>query len=166
MDMPIGLFCSVRDATSGLELINSSEAQCRRGFVRSETPVYGAAIEDWIDENIAQDQIVLTSASTSGANDAVLSGLGAGFLPRFFARRLEFITELMPPRPDWVVPIWGVTHVDLHRSAKVQNFLGLIKKLPSIRRAGQSMSMNAIDKQNSSAQFVEFCSNYTPQAVS
>ena len=26
----------------------------------------------------------------------------------------------MPPRPDWSVPLWLVTHVDQHRTPKVQ----------------------------------------------
>jgi DNA-binding transcriptional LysR family regulator len=34
----------------------------------------------------------------------------------------------MPPRPDWEAPLWLVTHVDLHRTLKVQRFLSHLKQ--------------------------------------
>jgi hypothetical protein len=33
----------------------------------------------------------------------------------------------MPPLPEWDSPLWIVTHVDLHRSLKVQSFLTTLK---------------------------------------
>jgi hypothetical protein len=34
----------------------------------------------------------------------------------------------MPPRPEWESPLWLVTHVDLHRTTKVQAFVTHIKE--------------------------------------
>jgi len=34
---------------------------------------------------------------------------------------------VMAPRPEWEAPLWIVTHVDLHRTVKVQAFLAHLK---------------------------------------
>ena len=33
----------------------------------------------------------------------------------------------MPPREEWSAKLWLVTHVDLHRTTKVQAFLSFLK---------------------------------------
>ena len=33
----------------------------------------------------------------------------------------------MAPIPEWEAPLWIVTHVDLHRTLKVQSFLACLK---------------------------------------
>jgi DNA-binding transcriptional LysR family regulator len=38
------------------------------------------------------------------------------------------MVEILPPLEDWRVPLWLVTHVDLHRTAKVQAFLKHLKE--------------------------------------
>ena len=34
---------------------------------------------------------------------------------------------VLPPSEEWSVPLWIVTHADLHRTAKVQAFLAHVK---------------------------------------
>ena len=51
---------------------------------------------------------------------------------RFFDHRREwartdFENEGLP-RPEWEAPLWIVTHVDLHRTLKVQSFLAHLKR--------------------------------------
>ncbi|MEM8919557.1 MAG: LysR family transcriptional regulator [Pseudomonadota bacterium] len=101
-------------------------------FVKCEEPVYGSSVKQWIDENIREDQIVLSSYSVQSANDAILSGLGAGFLPYFLGRSVNWLNEVVIPRPDWRVPVWMVTHVDVHRTPKVRNFLNALKEVPNL----------------------------------
>ena len=55
------------------------------------------------------------------------AGAGLGFLPVLAARARSDLIEVMPPRPAWDVPLWLVTHVDLHRTRKVQAFLAHLK---------------------------------------
>ncbi|MFO0513797.1 MAG: LysR family transcriptional regulator, partial [Rhodobacterales bacterium] len=38
------------------------------------------------------------------------------------------LVEIMPSRPEWEVPLWLVTHVDLHRTPKVQAFVAHIRE--------------------------------------
>jgi hypothetical protein len=39
------------------------------------------------------------------------------------------LVQVLPPRPEWEVPLWLVTHVDLHRTAKVQAVVGALKRV-------------------------------------
>ena len=54
-------------------------------------------------------------------------GMGIGFLPSRAAREDAGLVEIMPPLPEWDAALWVVTHVDLHRSHKVQSFLAILK---------------------------------------
>lgn len=38
------------------------------------------------------------------------------------------LERVLPPRPDCEVPLWLVTHVDLHRTAKVQAAAAALKR--------------------------------------
>jgi DNA-binding transcriptional LysR family regulator len=133
--MSLGLYCSdLNDHVPHLQDIDDA-CPCGCPFIVSERNIYGQSIEHWIDANINPEQVVLTASSIRGANDAVLSGLGAGFLPSYLAQRTNSLLEIIPSMPDWNVPLWIVTHVDLHRTAKVQSFLGYVKTLPKIDEA-------------------------------
>ncbi len=57
---------------------------------------------------------------------AVRSGLGAGFLPSLRAEEAS-LKQLVEPKEDWHEATWLVTHVDMHRTAKVQAFIQLAK---------------------------------------
>jgi DNA-binding transcriptional LysR family regulator len=37
------------------------------------------------------------------------------------------LTEVIPSLDEWSAPLWLVTHVDLHRTTKVQAFLRFMK---------------------------------------
>ena len=48
-------------------------------------------------------------------------------MPCCEAVRRGGLIEVMPSAPDWSAPLWLVTHVDLHRTHKVQTFLSFLK---------------------------------------
>ena len=54
--------------------------------------------------------------------------LARGLSP-FFGRAAgdADLVEVLPSRPEWDAPVWLVTHVDLHRTLKVQSFLNHLK---------------------------------------
>jgi len=45
-----------------------------------------------------------------------------------FGPRHPELVQVMPPQPDWSGALWLVTHVDLHRTNKVQAFLRFLKE--------------------------------------
>ncbi len=59
---------------------------------------------------------------------AVVSGAGIGFISAYQAAQQPGLIEVMAPRPEWEAPLWIVTHVDLHRTLKVQSFLNALKE--------------------------------------
>jgi DNA-binding transcriptional LysR family regulator len=59
---------------------------------------------------------------------AILSGAGIGFMPLWDARHYPDLVQVLPPRDEWTAPLWLVTHVDLHRTMKVQTFTNFLKQ--------------------------------------
>ena len=60
--------------------------------------------------------------------DAVLAGAGIGFVTTWEMKHYPELVEVIPSQDDWSGPLWLVTHVDLHRTTKVQAFLAFLKK--------------------------------------
>ena len=83
---------------------------------------------EWMRETIPREQVVITSDSIAALWAAVHTGNAAGFLPRTMAKTASLV-ELMPAQDDWHEQVWAVTHVDLHRSAKVQAFVQAMKRI-------------------------------------
>ena len=82
----------------------------------------------WLSTHVPPEKIAITSDSIAALWAAVRLGDVAGFLPRVTAEGTQLV-ELAPPRDDWHEQIWAVTHVDLHRSAKVQAFVSIMKRV-------------------------------------
>ena len=60
--------------------------------------------------------------------DAILAGAGIGFMSTWELSRHPDLVEVISSQDDWVGQLWLVTHVDLHRTTKVQTFLSFLKK--------------------------------------
>ena len=97
-------------------------------FVGSDSEVPRAPFLLWMRENVPRECIRFTSNEGSVLKQIILDGNGIGFLSAMTAAEHTGLIEVCRPEPNWSVPIWIVTHVDLHRSAKVQ---GLLKHLTS-----------------------------------
>ena len=59
---------------------------------------------------------------------AVIDGLGIGLFPTFLASENKDLEQVMPLVDEWRSDLWIVTHVDLHRTAKVKACFDLIRK--------------------------------------
>ena len=58
---------------------------------------------------------------------AIQAGMGLGFLPVVQGRADPRLIEVVGPQADWESPFWLVTHVDLHRTPKVQAALRALR---------------------------------------
>jgi DNA-binding transcriptional LysR family regulator len=96
-------------------------------FVGSDDKNSRAPFNRWLWRNVEPASIVFRSSDVRALEEAVRAGAGIGFLPCWDAARSEDIVEVMPPQDDWSAPLWLVTHVDLHRTVKVQSFLSHLK---------------------------------------
>nr|WP_319247896.1 LysR family transcriptional regulator [uncultured Celeribacter sp.] len=81
----------------------------------------------WFAENVPSDRIVFRTTEGESMAEAIMAGAGAGFLPIWMAQRVPELVELMPPTAELDSQNWLVTHVDLHRTPKVQAFLTFLK---------------------------------------
>ncbi len=81
----------------------------------------------WITEHIGEPTVAVTANDPIFVRDAVQSGLGVGVLSEFDVAGKDELCALLPENEDWSVPLWLVTHVDLHRTEKVQEMLKHIK---------------------------------------
>jgi DNA-binding transcriptional LysR family regulator len=81
----------------------------------------------WVIKHITQDNIALETMHQNVVNSAVHSGVGLGFLAVQDTTDQPDLIEVLPPQEDWSANLWIVTHVDLHRTQKVQEFLRFLK---------------------------------------
>ncbi|WP_281981017.1 LysR family transcriptional regulator [Thalassorhabdomicrobium marinisediminis] len=82
----------------------------------------------WLVDHVPADRINFRTTDNRATLGAVRAGAGIGFVARHALQENPDLVEVMPSLPEWSVPLWLVTHVDLHRSTKVQSFLSFLKK--------------------------------------
>src|SRR6056297_2891573 len=87
-----------------------------------------APFELWLREHIPPERIVFRVSDAGRVRDAIEAGAGIGFVSCWEAERTEGLVRLFETRPEWSAPSWIVTHVDLHRTTKVQTFLKFLKE--------------------------------------
>ena len=72
-------------------------------------------------------QFTFRSDDNIPLTQAVLAGAGIGFMMDWEVKAHPDLVEVWPMQDEWPTPWWLVTHVDLHRTAKVQAFLTFLK---------------------------------------
>ena len=96
-------------------------------FVMNDSTASRAPFHQWLRARVPAEQMSFRVSAPEDSKFGVLAGLGLGFVPCFEARGYPELIEVMPPIPEWEAPLWLVTHVDLHRTLKVQSFLNHLK---------------------------------------
>jgi DNA-binding transcriptional LysR family regulator len=96
-------------------------------FVCADTETTRAPFHRWLRANVRSDQITYTATEPAALEQAVRLGAGIGFLSAFRGASDCDMVEILPPRDEWEAPLRIVTHVDLHRTRKVQAFLTHLK---------------------------------------
>lgn len=96
-------------------------------FVAQDSDESRAPYAQWLRQNAPSETLRFRSSDTRAMRAAVLAGAGIGFLPAFEAQTNPDLTEVYPHQDAWDGPLWLVTHVDLHRTTKVQTFLSFLK---------------------------------------
>ena len=97
-------------------------------FVGHDDADFRAPYARWLRAHAPDARFVFRSTDFLSIQEAIAAGAGIGFIPCCDAARRDDLVEVMPPIPDWAAPLWLVTHVDLHRTHKVQTFLQFLKE--------------------------------------
>ena len=96
-------------------------------FVCADAEMTKAPFHRWLRSMVQPEQIVYAATEPAALEEGVRQGAGIGFVSAFRAAQNPDLVEILPPRPEWESPLRIVTHVDLHRTRKVQAFLTHLK---------------------------------------
>ncbi len=102
-------------------------------FVLNEAENVRELIGLWLDKHVRPEMVALSTQDMVAVEEAICSGIGIGFLGDQEASMRSGVTAIFPPNPDWTIPCWIVTHVDLHHTEKVKAMLECIKSLDTLR---------------------------------
>lgn len=97
-------------------------------FVCTDAETTRAPFYRWLRATVQPEQITYAATEPAALEAAVRMGAGIGFVMAFRAAEDPELIEVLPSRPEWEAPLRIVTHVDLHRTRKVQAFLGHLKE--------------------------------------
>lgn len=108
--------------------LNKDNALDGLRYVALDDLNHRAPTMQWLRENAKPEQICYRVSTFEATFEAVRSGAGAGFLMTDLVAQMgDGLISVVAPKENWNVPNWLVTHVDLHRTPKVQAFLSYLK---------------------------------------
>ncbi len=97
-------------------------------FVTNADPNSRAPYSRWLKENIDAAQVALRADDARVGKEAVMAGIGIGFMTDGSEARMPELVKIAGPEPMWASELWLVTHMDLHRTVKVQAFTKFLKE--------------------------------------
>lgn len=97
-------------------------------FIAPDNEASRAPFYRWLRERVGPEQMSFKTTEPAASEEALRAGAGIGFLAAYRAERMDDLVEVMAPRSEWETPLWIVTHVDLHRTRKVQAFVAHLKE--------------------------------------
>ncbi|MEX0284296.1 MAG: LysR family transcriptional regulator [Paracoccaceae bacterium] len=100
----------------------------RHYFVGHDNALSRAPMYVWLRANVPAERISFRSGDVRAMEEAVSTGAGIGFMGCWDAAQRDDLVQVLAPRDEWSGAIWLVTHVDLHRTNKVQTFLKFLKE--------------------------------------
>ncbi|UWQ22228.1 LysR family transcriptional regulator [Jannaschia sp. W003] len=89
-------------------------------FIGSAEELPRAPFFRWMADHVPARNVAYRVNQLTTAQAALRAGIGIGFSTTWSQAGRDDVEEVFAPRPEWESQIWLVTHVDLHRTAKVQ----------------------------------------------
>jgi DNA-binding transcriptional LysR family regulator len=108
-------------------MLSDANVEAHR-FVGSTDETPRAPYFRWLHQHVPNSSIFFRASSIGAARDAVLAGIGIGFVASWDRVDQDHLVEILPPMEEWSAKFWLVTHMDLHRTAKVQAFVRHLKE--------------------------------------
>jgi DNA-binding transcriptional LysR family regulator len=96
----------------------------RHRFALPGPDAHRAPYMRWLHDRIGPDNIALVAPEEAAREAVIRAGLAVGALSQGRAAGLVPVLSL----PEWEAQLWLVTHVDLHRTPKVQAALTALKE--------------------------------------
>ena len=99
----------------------------RHRFIGPDGADARAPFYRWLRETVPAERITFRVTEVEAMQEALRAGIGIGFHPVRSAMADPDLVPIMEPLAEWDSPLWIVTHVDLHRTLKVQSFVTALK---------------------------------------
>ncbi len=99
----------------------------RHRFIATDDLTSRAPFYKWLHDHVPPECITYRVTEMAASESAMRAGAGIAFHPAHEAVNDPDLVQIMAPQDDWTSPLWIVTHVDLHRTLKVQSFLTHLK---------------------------------------
>ncbi|MEM6940710.1 MAG: LysR family transcriptional regulator [Pseudomonadota bacterium] len=103
------------------------EDYAQHSFIGPDDRESRAPYHVWLKDAVPEAAVRFRCSDDRAALAALSAGAGIGFMSTTAAAGLPDLAQVLAPRPEWAVPLWLVTHVDLHRTSKVQALLKFLK---------------------------------------
>ena len=100
----------------------------RHRFIAADGEAIRAPNHRWLQTIVPEAALAFRASEPAALERALREGAGLGFMPAYKAHNDPDLVEVLPPRPEWDAALWIVTHVDLHRTRKVQALLAHLKE--------------------------------------
>lgn len=126
MDQPVGLYAA-KSYIAAHGMPDGIEDFAAHRFVGHEDEENRAPYHRWMSKTVGRKNVVFRSNDPNALTIAIVAGAGIGFMTPQEAAMRQDLVQVAVPRPEWSVPLWLVTHVDLHRTSKVQALLQFLK---------------------------------------
>ncbi len=124
--LPMGMYAS-RDYIARHGMPQGEADLAKHRFISADSADSRAPFYRWLRAAVPADCLTFRVTETAASEAALRAGLGIGFMATRDAVHDPELVEVLPPRPEWESQLWIVTHVDLHRTLKVQSFLAQLK---------------------------------------
>lgn len=123
----MGLFAH-KDYIAAFGMPSGVEEYGNHRFVGHDDAQMRAPFFKWMREVVPAHAISFRGLHADALRVAVLEAAGIGFVDLMEGRANPDLVEVHPHLPEWDSMLWLVTHVDLHRTPKVQALLSYLKK--------------------------------------
>ncbi len=127
MKVKVGLYAS-RSYVEKYGVPDGEDDLVSHRFVGYDEEANRAPAHIWMKAQVPRENVVFRSTDNRAMELAIRAGAGIGFI--FYSDSLagDDLVEILPSREEWGAPLWLVTHVDLHRTPKVQTMLRYLKE--------------------------------------
>lgn len=123
----MGLFAH-KDYIAAFGMPSGVEEYGNHRFVGHDDAQMRAPFFKWMREVVPAHAISFRGLHADALRVAVLEAAGIGFVDLIEGRANPDLVEVHRHLPEWDSMLWLVTHVDLHRTPKVQALLSYLKK--------------------------------------
>ena len=100
---------------------------CRHRFIGASETSDEFDVPSTYGDFVREENIVLETNDPSVVLDGISNGIGIGFASKSEASKQDGLIEILPPQEPIVAQVWIITHMDVHRTRLIQEFIACLK---------------------------------------